>query len=514
MIALGVRYLTKYAVATNLARQRPEWPPHPGRVFMAMAAAHFEAESDPEERTALEWLEAVSAPAMRASDAYDRTSVRAYVPVNDGHGGIVNRTRQDRTFPRTRPHDDCVYLIWEEDPAPNIRVALESLCSKVTRVGHSSSAVQMWVVPEGREPEPDWLPGAQLQDVRLRVPSAGTLRSLESAFNGAAIQEYDALAEAVATARGRDKTRLKSELKTKFSGGRPESRRPQLTDWQGYGRRPSVRYEQPVINGPFDEDFIVLTKTEGPALGLESTLQLTRALRNRATKPLGEDCPEWLSGHDSASAPTQHPHVAFFPLPYVGADYADGHILGLGMAIPRHIRHAPDASPEEELRRVLGPLFFNADTGEEREIRIWNEGIWEWTLEREKSERPPVALQRLNWTKASQVWASVTPLVLHHYPKKRNGDVERIVKEAFASAFFPEPEFVGARSVSIVPGAGHAMAAPPFVEGGADLCRYQTHIVARFAQPVRGPMLVGRGRFRGYGLFRPVTDEEARRWRS
>src|ERR1019366_6082011 len=147
---------------------------------------------------------------MRASDAYDRTSVRAYVPVNDGHGGIVNRTRQDRTFPRTRPHDDCVYLIWEEDPAPNIRVALESLCSKVTRVGHSSSAVQMWVVPEGREPEPDWLPGAQLPDVRLRVPSAGTLRSLESAFNGAAIQEYDALAEAVATARGRDKTGLKS----------------------------------------------------------------------------------------------------------------------------------------------------------------------------------------------------------------------------------------------------------------------------------------------------------------
>ena len=59
MIALGLRYLTKYAVATDLARQRPEWPPHPGRVFMAMAAAFFEGGSDPAERVALEWLESV-----------------------------------------------------------------------------------------------------------------------------------------------------------------------------------------------------------------------------------------------------------------------------------------------------------------------------------------------------------------------------------------------------------------------------------------------------------------------
>ena len=56
MIALGIRYLTKYAVATNLARQPAEWPPHPGRVFMAMAASHFESGADAEELTALEWL--------------------------------------------------------------------------------------------------------------------------------------------------------------------------------------------------------------------------------------------------------------------------------------------------------------------------------------------------------------------------------------------------------------------------------------------------------------------------
>jgi len=150
MIALGVRYLTKYAVATNLARQQPEWPPHPGRVFMAMAAAHFETGGDPAERAALEWLEAANPPAMRASDADERTSVRAYVPVNDVQFGVAGRPRQERAFPRTRPHDDCVYLIWVVEPSAENRAALARVCAKVTRVGHSMSAVQMWVLPEGQ----------------------------------------------------------------------------------------------------------------------------------------------------------------------------------------------------------------------------------------------------------------------------------------------------------------------------------------------------------------------------
>ncbi len=507
MIALGIRYLTKYAVATDLARQLPEWPPHPGRVFMAMVAAHFETEADPEERRALEWLEETLPPALRASDADDRTSTRAYVPVNDVHGGIIRRPRQDRAFPRTRPHDDCVYLIWAAEPTVEARAALARLCAKVTRVGHSMSAVQMWVAPAGQEPEPNWLPGTMRQHVRLRVPEAGTLRSLEVAFNGKAIQEYDLLAESLATATGRQKARLKNELQMKFPDGPPEPKRPQLGRWQGYSRPTAGADDQPVFDGPFDENFVVLSKTEGPTLGLESTLQLTGALRNGALKAAGLEVPEWLSGHDAANAPSLHPHVAFFPLPYVGFEFADGHVLGLGMAVPRNLR-LTCATLDEELRRFLGPLFFDPDTGAEREIGIWRKDVWRWTLGREKRERPPLTLQRLSWTKPSRTWASVTPAVLHHHPK-REGDIERIVQEAFVSALFPKPEFLSIRSVSAVLGAGHAMALPPYTEGGANLCRFQTHVVARFAQEVRGPMLVGRGRFRGYGLFRPLPDGEA-----
>ncbi|MCX6619841.1 MAG: type I-U CRISPR-associated protein Csb2, partial [Acidobacteria bacterium] len=459
MIALGVRYLTKYAVATNSAAQRVEWPPHPGRIFMAMAAAHFESGADPAERAALEWLEAASPPALRASDADERTIVRAYVPVNDVHGGIIGRSRQDRAFPRTRPHEDCVYLIWgAAEPTGETRAALERVCAKVTRVGHSMSAVQMWVVGEGEEPAPNWLPDKTASEARLRVTVAGTLRGLEGAFNGEAIQQYDALAEALASAKGKEKTRLKNEVLEKFPDGRPESKRPQLVNWEGYGRSGGGEEEQGVMEGPFDENFVVLTKKEGATLGLESTLQLTGAMRNCAMVAAGATVPEWLSGHDAARAPSLEAHVAFFPLPYVGFEYADGHVLGLGIAVPRTLRLMGGTRRDEELRRVMGPLFFDPESGEERDIRLWKAGVWDWTMEREKRERPPLTLQRPSWTKPSRTWASVTPVVLHHYPKKRDGEIERIVKEAFVSALFPEPEQVTIRSVSAAQGAGHAMA--------------------------------------------------------
>jgi CRISPR-associated protein Csb2 len=508
MIAIGLRYLTRYSVATNAAGQRAEWPPHFGRVFMAMAAAHFEGDSEPSERAALEWLEAAEPPSMCASDADERSLVRTYVPVNDEHNGIFRRGRQDRAFPRARPHDDSVYFIWNAVPPAGIRAALELVCAKVTRVGHSSSAVQMWVVSEGQEPDPNWHPASGAGDLRVRIAGAGTLRSLERDFNGASIQSYNEMAESIEFAKGGIKTRLKREIAAAFPAGRPALRRPQLVNWQGYRRPVAFEPATEIACGPFDDDMVVLSKLEGSALGLESTLQLTAALRNGLMAAAGQPVPEWLSGHDESGSPSQKPHLAFFPLPFVGAEYADGHVMGLGIAVPREFSGARD----EELRRHLGPFFFDADTGEERGIVLWKSGVWKWRMEREKRERPPLSLQRLTWTRPSRFWASVTPVVLHHYPKKRDGDVERIVREAFASALYPEPEWVGTRSVSLVQGAGHAMAAPPFTEGGANLCRHQTHIVARFATGVRGPMLVGRGRYRGYGLMKPVREEEAQAW--
>jgi CRISPR-associated protein Csb2 len=224
-------------------------------------------------------------------------------------------------------------------------------------------------------------------------------------------------------------------------------------------------------------------------------------------KATGLKVPEWLSGHQPDGRPSLKPHVAFFPLPFVGARYADGHLMGLAMAIPREIDSYGETK-EDALRRVIGSLLFRED-GEEKTIRLWRtkgaEVLWEWRLKRETGEYPPNTLRTQTWTGPSAEWGSVTPVVLHHYPKRgRDNDVEKILFQAFDSAGLPRPVAMRITPVSVFEGAGHVRSMPEFTEGGEKLCRHQVHVVVRFPSRVEGPVLVGRGRFRGYGLLRPV----------
>lgn len=514
MTALGIRYLTGCCFASDLADPRsPEWPPHPGRVFMALAATHFETRGDEQERQALEWLEQAGVPAVSASDAFPRSFAETYVPVNDKHGGITWRGRQPRSFPAARPHEDSVYLVWDAEIPQTLRLALEDLCRKVTRIGHSASLVQMWVVGEPGTIRLNWLPRDATASYHMRVAEAGTLQYLRTSFNQEAIERYFDLTEAADAAKGKEKARLKKQLAESFPEGQPAARPPRLTRWQGYATADEVEPSPLVHPGPFDPDLIVLTKSDQEKIdsprknaqrrmGLEATLQLTSALRDAAMKAAGNSAPEWLSGHQPDGKPTTKPHAAFFPLPFVGAKHADGHILGLAIAIPRTLE--TEGNRHDTIRTAIGALLFD-EAGKERTIRLWRGNVWKWSLSREKREYPPLTLRSATWTGPDTEWASVTPIVLHHYPKRnRENDVERILLEAFASAGLPEPAELRAQPVSLVTGAGHARSMPQFTEGGENLCRYQVHVVVKFPCPVRGPVLVGRGRFCGYGLLRPL----------
>src|SRR5579862_3841295 len=160
-------------------REKAEWPPHPARVFMALVAAHYETKPLPEdgseaeeawslERAALEWLEGQGAPQMSWPEASPRDVVKVYVPVNDAGVpqnparvkesemraalGVMpdQRSRQERTFPTLHiggeGPDRHVNLRWPNaKPSTEILAALTELALKVTRIGHSSSLVLVWV---------------------------------------------------------------------------------------------------------------------------------------------------------------------------------------------------------------------------------------------------------------------------------------------------------------------------------------------------------------------------------
>ena len=83
MWAIGVKFIRGVCVATDTGQwDEAEWPPHPARLFMALAASYFEtlkpeAESDDDvlRRNALQWLESKknAAPGARVVSGNTRS---------------------------------------------------------------------------------------------------------------------------------------------------------------------------------------------------------------------------------------------------------------------------------------------------------------------------------------------------------------------------------------------------------------------------------------------------------
>ena len=524
MLALGIRYLTGYAVATDVSsREQAEWPPHPARVFMALAAAHFETGEDAGERTALEWLEEQSPPAMKAANAHRRDVVRHYVPVNDpelptkvkadakpatikaGLGVLPQyRLRQPRVFPRARPHEDAVYLLWREaTPHAEHLAALDRLCGKVIRIGHSSSLVQMWV--EDSPLEPNWLPD-DMGSLHLRIMGAEGLKYLKSQFNADAVVAYADLEDRMASAEGKAKAALKKELADRFPGGEPATQRPTISLWQAYRHVGGPSEAAPPSSGAFDRDVMVLTLQDGPIVGLETTWQLMTALRDTILS-LCNPAPEWVSGHRPNGSPSQEAHLALLPLAFAGHPHADGHLLGVGLAFPKNV------SPRERGAALRGLLYDDAGWPKPIDLRLGSLGAW--ALVRETRESPPLALQSQTWTGPNRTWATVTPIVLDRHPKADYArqrerwcrEVADVIAEGCRRQGLPAPVGIDVDKTCwhrgaprAIPGKGGFALMP--VKPGQP-ARQQIHAWLRFDQDVEGPLLLGAGRYRGYGLCKP-----------
>src|SRR5438477_10813932 len=123
---LGVSF-----AAQSQASSVPDWPPRPDRLFSALVAAWGARGERPDERRALEWLEAQPSPELAASGGVARTPGTVFVPPNDPQTGRVGNTsvmpafrrRQPRRFPAFRPDDPIVQLVWRDAEADNEIVA-------------------------------------------------------------------------------------------------------------------------------------------------------------------------------------------------------------------------------------------------------------------------------------------------------------------------------------------------------------------------------------------------------
>ena len=293
---------------------------------------------------------------------------------------------------------------------------------------------------------------------------------------------------------------LKARLAERFPDGRPSiPLRPVPGKWQGYGRPP----QSPPESAPhsiFDPRIVVLG-ISGRRVSLPATLKLTSALRGLLMRECPEQPPpEWFSGHRPDGTPTLAPHMALAPLPFVGSHHADGRIMGLALILPRGL-------DQREAGRCLEPIMRDSKTGLPREHPLFHGEWFECAVELDTREQPPVNLDPRTWTAPSRVWASVTPVVMnrHFDGKDKWQRAAESVKDMCVHIGLPRPREVLLHPVSLVEGAPHARECPRLARKHDGSRRSHGHAVVVFDEPVSGPVLIGAGRFRGYGLCRPMT---------
>jgi CRISPR-associated protein Csb2 len=195
-----------------------------------------------------------------------------------------------------------------------------------------------------------------------------------------------------------------------------------------------------------------------------------------------------VSGHGADGLP----HVAYVALPFVEGDHADGHVLGVGVAVP----YALSGRERAVLLRALL---------DESDPLTTLTGPWRDPLELEyRPERTePWGLVPDRWTadrRGARIWASATPVMLDRFPK-RHRDAADLVAESLVTAGYPEPYALEILPTTAVRGGVHRPRANTLPEGRHR--RPFVHCRVEFATPVVGPVVAGALRYLGIGLFVP-----------
>ena len=475
-LVLEIEFLTGVCrAAREPGDGAPDWPPQPDRVFSALVSAWAARGERPEERAALEWLEAQPPPAIHASDHTSRTTPDVFVPPNDPRASRAAKTymrvmpdrrpRQPRRFPTARPDDPIMALVWSVDPEPALLDALNALAHCVGYLGHSASLVRCRflsaVAPAHRLPA---------EDARRRV-YPGRLRELEEAHRVNPV-------------------------------------------------RPEIRPGAPVFtkqspdSASLDSDWLALEAIGGAVPDVRAAALACRLLRNtlmsgyRRTGREGT-IPEVVSGHTPNGTSTRLPHLAIAPLAFAGFPHADGHVLGFALIPPR----GTTLDRIEGLRAAFEKVA-HYDRSEERRVLTLqgpplHEPLRLAPVPRDGAQKR--SLSSKPYLEPSRVWASATPVVLdRHLKRKDDAEIRELVASACENAGLPTPHpdwiRVGKHSaVEGMPPARPSAGEPPWLRWKAPkslASRQLVHAVIDFREDVPGPVLLGAGRFTGLGLCR------------
>ncbi len=490
MFALAWTYLIDRVVARAYHKGKnspfPEWPVHPDRVFQALVASWGNLGEPPEGIEALEWLEKQDLPVLFVPENETiPEDYTVFVPTNDRKE--LPKKRVPRNFPSVllpqqstdreeRKNCSCA-LIWEKaTPSEGILETMERLCDGVTHIGHSRSLVHLRITHN--PPESNWRPATENSGngEPLRVPHKGRLRNLCKAY----------------------------------AGGGERWQRPPEAPYKKYIKIQFPLSDLKIYQGDFSSRLIILRKIQGDLLSLPQTLAFTEAFRGTLLKNADPMAKEIVSGHDESGTPTKVPHVSYFPLPFVGNTHADGHIMGFALAVPKELSW----EKENALWKSLATAMNDDET-----LRLFAGSSGDCRLTLENSSIQAQTLQENTWCCTASApcttWSTVTPFVLDKLPPRRHKNLDQWTEQEICAACkiqeLPEPEEILFSHVSWLKGVPQARNFP-LLKRKDGRKRWHIHVKIVFPEktPLRGPLILGSGRFQGYGIFKPLNNNSRR----
>jgi len=464
MFALAVHYLTQRTVATHYNdRNRPEWPPHPARLFSALVATHHAAEPpDPDERRALEWLEDRGAPQLAASAASTRQTMTVFVPVNDTTVMPLWETGRHKVELASQAHTDAARALLQardEGGAVKTIAGLEKNLAKAGKARDDAQAklkAQMakdlaapgkdppkaqvvaaaQLVPEQRARQARVFPSASPTDPTVyfvwpeaeapaaiaaaieRLVSRVTRLGHSSSLVHCSVTRFSVMPNwipddtgphTLRVVRAGQLLRLEQDFE-QHNGVQPRTLPCAFQRYREGAPTPTVR---PIAKSWYSEEWYVLRRVDRSASAHEE-----RSLRPSSTagpdvaetvrRALMSHCVgaplEVISGHLPDRSPTPRHHLAIVPLPFIGGSHADGSMLGVALVLPRDCEAHERMHVLEALARWEAAGF---------ELGLPGQRMF---FAREIDRSTLLNLRPETWCMPSQRWVSVTPVALDKHP--------------------------------------------------------------------------------------------------
>ena len=462
----------------------PEWPPAPYRLFQALLAGAARAGKLESLAGSLRWLETQPAPMIIAPPTKTGQVVTRFVPNNDGD---KKPDRQDRLTGKTfRPtimlDNPAVHYLWPlagcgSEITDDIIAAVRCLTCLGWGIDLAYGDAQ--IVSDDAVANLGgirWLPkiGVFRNEGMLRVPNEGSLEDLQNSHQSA-------LGRIV---HGQPLNNLKKPC-VFDSVFYTSSERPL--------GMPAVFFE--LRDG--DDNYFRFSPAKLKCVSAMVRHAAIKAMDvQKGFPPPGIiDPAEWVDTFVAGHRPdgvADHRQFSYVPLPSIGRTHSDANI-----------------------RRVM----IMAPFGEDAKLMHLAEQLNGCQLVREGGGAAPM-LRRGRpdgvtalYTGQSRIWATVTPVILPGHDDHKPAKTRKLLLAAFSQSGIEQPcEFTW----GALPYFPNCLSAYSHDRNGRPIGCLRpkklegltaVHVRMRFDRPIAGPIVVGAGRHRGFGVFAGLKGE-------